>query len=64
MYKRQDLYLFRFNDFKDSGDTAPLDRVKPTIENIIKNQRKQNFIKKFEKELLQDAIQTKKYETY
>ena len=59
-----DLYLFRFNDFKDSGDTAPMDRVKSTIENIIKNQRKQNFIKKFEKELLQDAIQTKKYETY
>ena len=59
-----DLYLFRFNDFKDSGDTAPMSRVKSTIENIIKNQRKKNFIRIFEKELLQDAIQTKKYETY
>jgi hypothetical protein len=59
-----DLYLFRFLDFKASGDMAPLAHVKSTIGSIILNQRKQKFLKEFEKDLLRDAIQTKKFETY
>ncbi len=59
-----DVYLFRFLDYKNSGDIAPLDEARVTIRSLIINQRKQNFIKAFEKDLLQDAIQTKKFETY
>lgn len=58
------VYLFYIKEFLEKGDTAPRSLVKSTIENIIRNQKKLKFIKQFEKEILQDAIKSKNYETY
>ena len=58
------VYLFYVKDFLKEGDIAPNTIFKPTIKNIILNRRKLNFIKKFEKDILQDAIKSKKFEVY
>lgn len=59
-----DVYLFRFLDYRARGEIAPLEQTETTIRSIIMSQRKNNFFKEFDKDLLQDAIQTKKFETY
>jgi hypothetical protein len=58
------VYLFYVKDFLKKGDIAPNTIFKPTIKNIILNRRKLDFIKKFEKDILQDAIKSKKFEVY
>jgi len=58
------VYLLYIKEFLDKGATAPRSLVESTIENIIRNQKKLKFIKQFEKEILQDAIKSKNYETY
>lgn len=58
------VYLFYVKDFLKKGDIAPNTIFKPTIRNIILNRRKIDFIKKFEKDILQDAIKSKKFEVY
>jgi hypothetical protein len=58
------VYLLYIKEFLDKGTTAPRSLVESTIENIIRNQKKIKFIKQFEKEILQDAIKSKNYETY
>lgn len=56
------VYLVRFNNVLRRGDNAPLSYVKPTIKQVLLNRRKLNYIKKLEKELLDDAITSKKYQ--
>ena len=46
------------------GETAPKIILESTIKNIILNQRKLKFTKQFEKDIIQDAIKSKTYETY
>ena len=58
------VYLLYIKEFLEKGATAPRSLVESTIENIIRNQKKLKFIKQFEKEILQDAINSKNYETY
>ena len=58
------VYLFYVKDFLKKGDIAPNTIFKPTIKNIILNRRKLDFIKKFEKDILQDAIKSKIFEVY
>lgn len=58
------VYLLYIKEFLEKGATAPRSLVESTIENIIRNQKKLKFIKQFEKEILQDAIKSKNYETY
>ncbi len=58
------VYLFYVKDFLKKGDIAPNTIFKRTIKNIILNRRKLDFIKKFEKDILQDAIKSKKFEVY
>ena len=58
------VYLLYIKEFLKKGATAPRSLVESTIENIIRNQKKLKFIKQFEKEILQDAIKSKNYETY
>jgi hypothetical protein len=48
----------------DQGDTAPYSYVSNTLKNIILNQRKLAFLRQFDNEIIQDAIQTKKVEFY
>ncbi|WP_052461084.1 hypothetical protein [Psychroserpens mesophilus] len=59
-----DLYLVQIKDVLFQNDTAPLDYVKPTIDQIIINKRKLELIKKLEKDITKDAIKNKQFEIY
>ncbi|WP_323788527.1 peptidyl-prolyl cis-trans isomerase [Psychroserpens sp.] len=59
-----DLYLVQIKDVLFQNDTAPLDYVKPTIEQIIINKRKLELIKKLETDITKDAIKNKQFEIY
>ena len=52
------VYLVRFKDVLRRGEPAPISYVNPTIKQILRNQRKLEYIKKIEKDLLNDAIQS------
>jgi len=43
---------------------APLEYVRPTINQIIKNKRKLALVKQLEKEIKDDAIKNNKFEIY
>ena len=58
------VYLFYLRNFLKKGDIAPSQVIKPTIKNIILNRRKIEFIKKFEKDIIHDAIKSKNFEVY
>lgn len=58
------VYLLQIEDFLDRNDTAPLQHVENTIIQIILNQRKQELIKKLEKDITKDAIKNKTFEIY
>ncbi|MEN8816480.1 MAG: hypothetical protein ABF274_06375 [Nonlabens sp.] len=50
------VYLVRFNKILTRGDRAPLSYVKPTVKQVLLNKSKLAYIKKLEKDLLNDAI--------
>ena len=58
------VYLLQIEDFLDRNDIAPLQHVENTIVQIILNQRKQELIKKLEKDITKDAIKNKTFEIY
>ena len=58
------VYLFLVKEILKKGDMAPREVTFPTIKNIIINQRKLEFAKKFEQDIIQDAIKSKTYEIY
>ena len=58
------VYLFYLKNYLEKGDIAPNQVIKSTIKNIILNRRKIEFIKKFEKDILHDAIKSKNFEIY
>ena len=58
------VYLLFIEDLLKKGETAPRVMLESTIKNIIRNQRKLKFTKQFEKDIVQDAIKSKTYETY
>ncbi len=58
------VYLFLVKEILKKGDMAPNEVTASTIKNIIINQRKLKFAKKFEQDILQDAIKSKTYEMY
>ncbi len=58
------VYLMQINDVLGRNDTAPLEFVTPTINQIVKNKRKLELIKKLEKDITKDAIKNKEFEIY
>ena len=58
------VYLLYIAELLEKGETAPRVILESTIKNIIRNQRKLKFTKQFEKDIVQDAIKSKTYETY
>ena len=61
-YKFQDsleLYLIKIIDYKNKNDIAPFDFIKPTLKQVLINKKKLEFISKFEKEIIEDALQKK-----
>ncbi|MEC3907432.1 peptidyl-prolyl cis-trans isomerase [Tamlana sp. 2201CG12-4] len=58
------VYLMQINDVLLRNDTAPLEYVKPTIDQIVINKRKLELIKQLEKDITKDAIKNKQFEIY
>ena len=58
------VYLLKVFDFKEYKTTAPYEIVEGNIERILINRKKLNFFKKFDKEILNDAIQNKNLEIF
>jgi len=58
------LYLFQLVERIDRGNIAPISLVESTIRDIVFNQRKLEFLKLFDNDILHDAIKTKKFEEY
>ena len=59
-----EVYLLYVSDVRFPDDNTPFSMVKKTIEKIIFNRRKLTFIKQFDQEILNDAIQANKFEIY
>lgn len=58
------LYLMKINDVLLPNDYAPIAYVRPTIDQIILNQRKLKLIKQLEKDITKDAIKNNQFEIY
>ena len=58
------VYLMQINNVLLRNDTAPLEYVKPTIEQIVINKRKLELIRELEKDITKDAIKNKQFEIY
>ena len=58
------VYLFKIEDYLSKNEIAPLSFVENTIRNIVFYQRKLEFLKKIDQEIINDAIQNKKFEIY
>ena len=58
------IYLVKISNVIDKNQIGPFEYLKPTLREVILNKRKLELIKKFEKEITDDAIKDKKYEIY
>ena len=58
------VYLMQINDVLLRNDTAPLEYVKPTIDQIVINKGKLELIRELEKDITKDAIKNKQFEIY
>jgi hypothetical protein len=61
---KEDLYLIKVTNVIDKNQVSPFEYIKPTVKEIILNKRKLELIKKFEKEITDDAIKNNDYEIY
>lgn len=59
-----DVYLVKVIKALDKNQVIPFEYSKPMLEQLIINNRKMELIKKFEKEITDDAIKNKEYEIY
>ena len=59
-----DMYLVKITNVIDRNQIGPFDYLKSTLKEVIINKRKLELIKKFEKEITDDAIKDKEYEIY
>jgi len=58
------VYLMQINDVLLRNSEAPLEYVKPTIDQIVINKRKLELIRELEKDITRDAIKNKQFEIY
>ena len=59
-----EVYLLHVSDYRLASEDAPFPMAKNTIRKILFNRSKLEYIKKFDQEILQDAIQTNKFEIF
>ena len=59
-----DIFMLYIDDHVKVSEIPPFDYVYSMIKNIVYNRRKLKFIKDFEKDILQDAIQENKFKIY
>lgn len=58
------VYLVKIKKVINRNQISPFEYLKPTLQQVILNRRKLELIKKFEKEITDDAIKNKEYEVY
>ena len=58
------VYLMKINDVLLRNQNAPLEYVKPTIDQIVINKRKLELIRELEKDITTDAIKNRQLEIY
>jgi hypothetical protein len=61
---QNDVYLVKITNVIDKNQISPFEYIKPTLREVLLNKRKLELIKKFEKEITEDAIKNKDYEIY
>jgi len=61
---KDDVYLIKVTNVIERNQISPFDYIKPTLKEVLLNKRKLELIKKFEKEITDDAIKNKDYEVY
>ena len=59
-----DVYLVKVINVIDKNQISPFDYCKPTLKEVLLNKRKLELIKKFEKDITNDAIKKNDYEIY
>lgn len=58
------VYLAKVTGVLRVNDVAPLSYIEPTIEQVLLNRRKLDYIRKLETEVIDDAIKNKEFEVY
>lgn len=58
------VYFVKIKKVINRNQISPFEYLKPTLQQVILNRRKLELIKKFEKEITDDAIKNKDYEVY
>ena len=58
------VYLVKIRNVIDKNQIGPFEYLKPTLKEVLLNKRKLELVKKFEKEITDDAIKDQKYEIY
>jgi hypothetical protein len=61
---KEDIFLVKIRNVIGLNQIAPFEYLAPTLKEVILNKRKLQMFKKFEKDILIDAINEKKYEVY
>lgn len=61
---KNDIYLVKITNVIDKNQISPYDYIKPTLKEVLLNRRKLELIKKFEKDITNDAIKNNDYEIY
>jgi hypothetical protein len=61
---KDDVYLVKITNVIDKNQISPFDYCKPTLKEVLLNKRKLELIKKFEKDITNDAIKNNDYEIY
>lgn len=59
-----DMYIVKVARVLDRNQVSPFEYIRPTLQQLIINNRKLELIKKFQKEITDDAIKNDKYEIY
>ena len=57
-------YLVKVKKVVDKNQISPFEYLKPTLKTVVLNKIKLELIKKFEKDIIDDAYKNKKYEIY
>ena len=58
------VYLAKITGVLEINDIAPLSYIKPSIEQVLLNRRKLDYIRKLETEIIDEAIKEKEFEVY
>jgi len=61
---KEDTYLIKITNVIERNQISPFEYIKPTLKEVILNRRKLELIKKFEKDITNDAIKNNDYEIY